>query len=154
MKLYEIDFIYEAPVEEGSEELFWHKSRFHLTGDLFKKVYAEAMVILDDLFENYEIIKIKWLEKINILNIDDNVEILYEGADDVGCPYCEAKNTVLDKVMKFECPNAECKEPLVVADNGWTALYCKNCGMKMEREEIVRGKNGKFIYVAKEEKKE
>ena len=84
----------------------------------------------------YEIIKVEARQDIWIANWGE--------PDECDCPYCAVATTPQEDIMKFAC---SCGEELIVADNGWESLPCKNidCDNTISRKDI-KEVNGKWIY--------
>lgn len=95
--------------------------------------------------DKWHILNIK--NKINFIDATNEDEedghLKWEG--DVECPACAINHTVLDKILKFNC---QCGNEITLADNGWIAILCKQCGNRIERTEIIRDtETGKLSYI-------
>jgi hypothetical protein len=133
---------------------FWNIEKeetgdFHIIeGNFWSAVECTCNYLDDEIGEDaYEVLMIKAKPQLNVVNyMNDEEQPLYEGLGD--CPYCSAQDCDPLLVMDFNCA---CGYNIVVSDSGWTALYCKNCGKRMERKDF-KIVNGKYIYI--ESKKE
>jgi hypothetical protein len=115
---------------------------FHVIAHGFANALGEAANYLnEELGEgNWEILEIEMKPNIRIVNswlekdddIDEDEHPLFEG--DCSCPYCVALETDPKFIMKFKCD--KCGFEIAVADNHWTALYCKQCENRMERKDL------------------
>jgi len=68
---------------------------------------------------------------IQSFKIIDGIDISNFIEPECNCPFCRASKTVLDKIAKFNCP--ECKELIVVAEDGWEVISCRKCNKELYR---------------------
>lgn len=147
-------FLYVCEYYHFDEEEF---KQFHVLGqgyfDALEKSVAYLMETVGEQEDGWEITDLHTIPDVDIINarIDDEEEsshCLWESPEDtkIECPVCAISKSVLDKIMKFPCP--ACGKEFVVSDNGWTALTCTACGVRVPRETISRDdKTGKLVCI-------
>ena len=125
----------EMQMEEmGPQEIL---GQFHLGAHSIIEAYSIAEDILPQICENeeYNIIKVEERQDIFLLN--------WQEEEECECPYCSVETCAPDDIIKFTCP--KCGEELIVADNGWEVLMCKNCEKELKRNKL-KEVAGQFIY--------
>jgi hypothetical protein len=92
----------------------------------------------DTIFDEMEILSIKEMEEINLINWQEDE-----------CPYCAAEDAAPEDILEFDCT---CGAKIKVADNGWEHIDCFTCGKIIDRNHVI-GSNGKYILIEAGENK-
>ena len=124
----------------------------HILANNFIEAVGETINYLqeDTDYETWEIVSIKLNPKINIMNfLNDNNQSHWEGS--VECPFCAADDCDPLLTINYTCNDCETND--VVKDNGFTAIFCRHCGKRMERENFKFVDN-EWVYIDSEIGKE
>ena len=164
MNLYEITFSikekvdipedmreeYGIPEDLDINELHQHVSRtMHLGGENFFDVQEEAISMIEEIFFEdfpeeeifYEIIGIKQVEGVFIANWPSQEN-----------PLDKAEHMADEDVMLVKCP--ECGEVVRIAEDGWDWLFCKKCGYKVMKDQLLKlGKHWVVVKIGKDNHK-
>jgi hypothetical protein len=54
--------------------------------------------------------------------------------------------------MIIICP--KCFQELKVSNNGWRSIFCLSCREKIDREDVYKSEDGKWLFKNKEKVKE
>jgi hypothetical protein len=122
---------------------------FHVFAHNFDEAKASAEEYIESVIEDnetYDILNITMLPNINIVNsIEDELEGEHPPyVGDCSCPYCTVESCASEMQMVFNCPN--CNEELKVADNNWEKIFCIKCYHGIERDELYKDEDGKWVF--------
>jgi hypothetical protein len=122
---------------------------FHVFAHNFDEAKDAAEIYIDDTIEegdSYDILSITMLPDINIVNaLEDAFEGEHPPYEGTGtCPYCLYEISAPEMQMAFNCPN--CNEELKVSDNDWQKIFCTKCYHPIERSELYKDGDGKWVF--------
>jgi hypothetical protein len=150
--------VYKVPYWDVKHE---DGNYFHVIAHGFANALGEAANYLDNEVGegNWEILEIEMKPGIRIVNswLEDNGDEEEEHdpvnhIGDVSCPYCTYEDSTKENKMIIICP--KCFQELKVSNNGWRSIFCLSCREKIDREDVYKSEDGKWLFKNKEKVKE
>lgn len=137
MNIYSIKFYYFEKGEE-TDEFEIHEGKFEVGAINLASAYVQADKFLEiKCEEKYEIISIKNIRKINLINWPGENEPCQ-------CPSCRTERAAPEDIIEFQC---SCGEQFRLIDD-FGIIQCEKCEKIIRREDLIgSGKNYTLIDI-------